>query len=223
MTACSPIAHLPIADVTTVTVDGQREVSQRVFCDRRHEMSSVAQCRRCPRFLKVGERADEQGDEVQCVPGSSPVQQDTSEGRTLVLPRLTVGMLMTRDVVCVRPDLTLDAVVQLFVETSLRAVPVVDGERKLIGFVSEGDVMLAVQAHAPAHGKTVGDVMMPYKLVLPESATLTQAAALMAFEAQERVAVVGRDGTVVGVLSASDILYFIARADGHTLPKRRAR
>jgi CBS-domain-containing membrane protein len=100
----------------------------------------------------------------------------------------------------------------------------VDGEAKLIGFVSESEITLDVQMNrAVDRPRTVADVMLPYALTLPESASVTQAAAVLAFEGQQRLAVVSPAGAVIGVLSASDILYWLARSDGHLLPRPRPR
>lgn len=146
----------------------------------------------------------------------------------LQLPRSSVASIMTRNVVCVRPELTLDAVMALFLETGLKAVPVVDADRKLVGFVGQVDVMLEVQTQRGENGarkprRSVLDVMHPCTLTLPETAPITSAAALMAEHGQQRVAIVSHTGGVVGVLSASDVLYWLARADGGALPRRSSR
>jgi hypothetical protein len=57
---------------------------------------------------------------------------------------------------------------------------------------------------------TVADIMMPIVFALPENATVTKAAALMAYEGVHRVPVVSSGGQVVGVLSSLDILGWLA-------------
>lgn len=220
MTAKVPSSEHPIAHVRTLQRDGTESRDDYVACTRRCETVPLSTCAHCPRMLKVAVLNEH--DAVQCV---SEVDSTYAAQQPLSLPRLSVGSLMTRNVVCVRPDLTLDAATQLFVESGLKAAPVVDNEGSLLGFVTESDVVLEVQARTGSAeaARTVGDVMMPYRLALPETATVTRAAALMAFEGQPRIAVVSRAGCVIGVLSASDIMYWIARADGHILPRPRAR
>lgn len=215
----APIVKHAVTTVRTVEAAGDSRQRRHVFCSRRKESVALATCTHCPRFLGVSESEHEQTVRCTAADGSGEQPLETTP---LALPRLTVASIMTRNVVCVRPDLTLDAATALFLESGLKSVPVVDVQGKLIGFVSESDVMLEVQSGASSP-KTVGDVMMPYALTLPETAAVTRAAALMAFEGQQRLAIVSREGEVVGVLSASDILYFLARSDGYALPRPRTR
>lgn len=212
-------SSLPIAYVRTHLADATTQHRAVVFCTRRGESVGLDTCSHCPRFLRIS--SDQTSEAVLCGAGSE-AQEAPSDERRLSLPRLAITALMTRNIVCVRPDLSLDAAAALFIETGLSAVPVVDAQAKLIGFVSESDIMLAAQVSPSGSSgvpHTVGDIMLPYALALPETTSITRAAAVMAFEGQHRVAVVARDGQVVGVLSASDIMYWLARADGHMLPR----
>lgn len=55
---------------------------------------------------------------------------------------------------------------------------------------------------------------------LPESASLSKAAALMAFEGVHRLPILSNDGKVVGILSALDVLRWLAKQQGYVVPKR---
>ncbi len=217
----SLVVH-PIAYVRTIREEGS-ERRGLVFCRRRGESVPVETCGHCAHFVKVVAGTDG-ADGLYC--GPRELACESEDGLTpLQLPRISVATLMTRNIVCVRPELSLDALSALFLETGLKAVPVIDPSARLVGFVSEVEMMLTIQsvrAGADA-AKTVADVMMPYALTLPETASVTRAAAVMAFEGQSRVAIVSSEGQIVGVLSASDIMYWLARADGHVLPRPRAR
>jgi len=68
---------------------------------------------------------------------------------------------------------------------------------------------------------TVGDVLLPFAVAVPETTSVTHAAAVMAFERQQRIAVTSAAGAVVGVFSASDLMYWLARSDGHLMPAPR--
>lgn len=221
MTAKQNVSGHPIAYVRTLQQDGSAHSEGFVFCTRRSEMVPTTTCAHCPRMVKITTEPAKDLLHCSAAPESESVPSDLQA--PLSLPRVAVSAIMTRNVVCVRPDLTLDAATALFLESGLRSAPVVDQEGKLIGFVSESEVLLDVQTHSHSGARTVGDVMLPYALTLPESATVTRAAAVMAFEGQSRLAIVSRKGAVVGVLSASDIMYWLARADGHLLPRPRAR
>ena len=224
MSSSRSLARRPITYVSTLTASEPAQRSGYVYCSRRRETVSLDTCAHCPRFVKVvpKDRGGAQ-DQLHCWTERLALCGDDSAA-PLTLARATVGTLMTRNVVCVRPDLGLDASMALFVETGLKALPVVDAEGALMGFVAESDVMLHVQAAGSAtQAETIADVFMPYALAVPESTPVTRAAALMALEGQQRVAVVSRENRVVGVLSASDILYWLARADGQLRAPRDER
>lgn len=61
----------------------------------------------------------------------------------------------------------------------------------------------------------VADMMVPFVLRLPESATIDEAAATMASEGVSRVLVVSPSGAVTGILSAIDVLRWVAWRDGY--------
>jgi CBS domain-containing protein len=205
-----------------------------VRCARRESSVPVEECEKCTRAVAVAYGRDGQVGSITCY--SEPDPRGERHMRTnLTLPRLSVSDIMTRNVLCVRPDLSLDAVTELFVESGLKAAPVVDDTGKLLGIVSESEVLIDVYARAGTDERedayledeqlrlvsatrTVADVMVPFAFTLPENAPITRAAAVMAFEGIYRLTVVSEDGNVVGILSAGDILYWLSKADGYALP-----
>ena len=54
---------------------------------------------------------------------------------------MKVAEIMTRDVVCVPPDASVREVARLMLEHRISGVPVVDAERRVLGVVSEGDLL----------------------------------------------------------------------------------
>ncbi|HEY6879052.1 MAG TPA: CBS domain-containing protein [Polyangiales bacterium] len=204
-----------IAFLHVVGSEGESH-SGHVLCPRMGGSVPLERCARCPRFVKVTPGAGAGHEAVHCHAGPHP---PAPTNKPLSLARTAVADLMTRNVVCVRPELSLDAVTTLFLETSLAAIPVVDDVGRLLGFVGQEEVTLAAQV--AQRSMTVGDVLMPFAIAVPETTSVTQAAAVMAFEGQHRLAVTSTAGAVIGVLAASDILYWLARADGHVLPPPR--
>jgi CBS domain-containing protein len=214
----------PIAYVRIQRGDGEVERHGYVFCTRQGASVSTSECARCPQFVKVTPGLQEDDAEVHCVGPAPGLCENLDDAVPLTVRRLRVSALMTRNVVSVRPDLSLDAVSALFLETGLKAVPVIDRDGGLLGFISEPEVMLAI--HVTRSGgraerpPIVGDVLLSFAVALPETASVTQAAAVMAFEGQQRVAIVSASGALVGILSASDVMYWLARSDGHVLPQK---
>jgi CBS domain-containing protein len=224
--------------VRAVGSAGTETAEAWVRCQRRQESVAVGECKSCQHCLEVRTNRRGTPTSVICHVGT-PGARDGRSG-SIELPRLCVADLMSRNVLCVRPDLSLDAVMELFVESGLKAAPVLDDGGQLVGTVSESDVLIDVHAQAgtcesvpprpdlPADlvhelpaVRTVADVMMPVALTLPESAPITQAAALMAFEGIYHVVILASSGQVVGILSAADLLHRLARADGYVLPSPR--
>jgi regulator of cell morphogenesis and NO signaling len=149
---------------------------------------------------------------------------------------------MTGNVVCVREDMSIEALAALLIERGISGVPVVDAAGFPVGVVSKTDLVrehyadgeaaipepLQVKEHrgiefmlgasfgaAPAGRGTVGDIMTPLAFTLYEHSPISQAAALMAFEGVHRVPVVSNDGRVIGVLSALDVMRWLAQHDGY--------
>jgi len=62
---------------------------------------------------------------------------------------------------------------------------------------------------------TAADVMSPSPLTLSERASISEAAALMAFEGVHRVPVLSVAGRVIGVVTPLDVLRWMAQQDGY--------
>jgi CBS domain-containing protein len=202
------------------------EVQGRVFCTAREQTMRVGECGTCPHFVKVTAGSVAGGEEVHCAARSAPPPVAPEPRTSLVLPVLAVSALMTRAFVCVRPEVSLDEVTRLFVESGLEALPVVESDGCLLGFISQTEVMMAIHVGGssapPRAPSTVADITLPLVLSLPESASVAEAAAVMAFEGQHRLAVVSPSGVLVGVLSALEVMQWLARADGYLLPRVRS-
>ncbi|HXM58471.1 MAG TPA: CBS domain-containing protein [Candidatus Dormibacteraeota bacterium] len=140
----------------------------------------------------------------------------------------TVGSVMTRDVVSVSPVALYKEVAGELREHRVSAVPVVDADRRVVGIVSEADLLLKeerpprrpggplVHPHgdeARAMGRNAGALMTaPVVTVRPE-ATLTEAARLMHRQHVKRLPVVDGSGALVGIVSRADLLSVFLRSD----------
>jgi CBS domain-containing protein len=170
-----------------------------------------------------------------------------TEGKSVwSLPDETpVTDVMTGNVVCVEGSVSVESLTGLLLENGISGVPVVDDAGRPIGIVTKTDLLREgfergeTEEHEPLHittdggyecelgpgfhadriaRATVGEIMTPVTFTLREDATVSQASALMAFEAVHRVPVVDRDGKVVGILSSLDVLRWLARECGYVVP-----
>ena len=57
--------------------------------------------------------------------------------------------------------------------------------------------------------------MMCLAFSLPETATLSRAAAVMAYEGVHQIPVVASDGKVVGIISSLDVMRWLAQHDNY--------
>ena len=144
----------------------------------------------------------------------------------------TVRDVMTTRVIWVRKDASFREMATAFREYRVSAFPVIDENRRVIGVVSEAD-LLAKQAldggydgmpgmitgllrrreQEKARGVTAGDVMTsPAVTVQPED-TVEHAARLMYTRKVKRLPVVDVGGHLVGIISRMDVLTVFDRTD----------
>jgi CBS domain-containing protein len=111
-----------------------------------------------------------------------------------------VSDIMNRSVFAVRPDDDSELVLREIVALGITGVPVVDDTGKPLGMASFRD-LLAV--------KTPGRVferMTRPAVSVPESATIDDAARVLAEHGIHRVVVTGADGKVTGMVSSLDLI-----------------
>ncbi len=142
------------------------------------------------------------------------------------------GQIMTTDVLAVRADADVELVTDLLLRRGVWGAPVVDAGGHPKGIVSRSDLLGAAPvsggapAATPPARRSVADVMAPGAYTIAEDASVAQAAALLAVHGVHRLPVVSDDGRVVGIVTSSDIVRWLAqqtggiRARGGTRPPR---
>lgn len=147
------------------------------------------------------------------------------------MKRWTVGDVMTQRVVTVGEATPYKEVVEMLAEHSVSAVPVVTEDRRVVGIVSEADLLHKMEfaglephvrllerkvrriARAKAAADTAGDLMTSPAIVIGASESLTTAAKLMDAERVKRLPVVDEHGHLAGILSRRDLLRVYLRDD----------
>jgi CBS domain-containing protein len=132
----------------------------------------------------------------------------------------TVGDVMTSEVVTVGPDAGFKACVDLLRIHSISALPVVDEKERLLGIVSEAD-LLRKEERAPsrlhkdrkAKARTAVEAMTSPAWSVSPSASLAEAARLMHGKKIKRLPVVGQGGRLLGIVSRADLLKPYLRSD----------
>jgi CBS-domain-containing membrane protein len=122
-----------------------------------------------------------------------------------------IASIMTRNIVCARPELQLDALIGLMIQNHIGCVPIVDERGRPHGIVTKLDLVEAMQEPPGATvRRTAGDVMMPIALTLDERATVAHAVSMMTLEDLHHVMIVSCHGTLIGVVSSKDVVRWLA-------------
>lgn len=124
--------------------------------------------------------------------------------------------VMTRPVLTVRADDSIEQVAALLTGNNIVAAPVVNPEGDLVGIVSEGDLLRErAQHNGPDHHRAVAvaEVMTRDVVVMTPDTDLSEVAEVMLRDNVHSVPIVNEGSEVVGVLSRLDLLRAYVRTD----------
>jgi CBS domain-containing protein len=147
----------------------------------------------------------------------------------------TVADVMSRDPITVSPETSLTEVIRILAERRISGLPVVDQAGKLVGVVSENDLMWRESGVTPppyimlldsviylenpgryerdlhkALGQTAGEVMTRNPVTITPDQSLREAAHLMHERSIHRLPVLNTEEQVVGILTRGDIVRAMA-------------
>jgi CBS domain-containing protein len=163
-------------------------------------------------------------------------QQDASRlpPQLLAADCTPIGDIMTRTPITVHPELALEDLIALLLEKNISRVPVVDENNTLIGIVSKTDLVVDQYMRGDAvvdqrgaggpgfhvHGgdNIVRDVMTPVVFFLPAATTIGVAVRRMLADNIHTVPVTSDTGRIIGILSQTDVLAWVAGRPQHRTP-----
>ena len=140
----------------------------------------------------------------------------------------TVADVMTRDVVAVRKDAQFKDIVRVMRARRFSALPVLDDDNRVIGVVSEDDLLVREGSRAAdggsrflfrhgdrvkAAGLAAGGLMTRPAITIRPDAGVAEAARTLHSRHLRRLPVVTGDGRIVGVVSRADLLGVYDRPD----------
>ena len=143
--------------------------------------------------------------------------------------------VMTTNVITVEPDTAVQELATLLSDRGISGVPVVDRDNRLVGVVSEGDLLhraetgterrtqrrrsrwldnfasdqAAARDYVKAHGRTVREIMTRDVISVSDTTELADIATLLETRRIRRVPVV-RDGQLVGIISRANLMRALA-------------
>ena len=149
--------------------------------------------------------------------------------------------IMTRDVTTVSPSASVREAAKLMVDRRLSGLPVATSDGRLVGMLTASDLLHRVETgtekqsswfanffadpdemarrYAKAHGLKAHEVMSRHVISVRDDASLSEVADILDRSRLKRVPVV-RDGTLVGIISRSDLVRILSEASiGRPLTK----
>jgi signal-transduction protein with cAMP-binding, CBS, and nucleotidyltransferase domain len=119
---------------------------------------------------------------------------------------MKVAELMTREVVAAGPGVSLKEAARLLLARGVSGLPIVDGEGRVLGVLSESDLVASPRAHV------VGEAMSAPALTIESHRPAAAAAKLIHERRVNRLPVVD-DGRLVGIVTRADLVRAFARTD----------
>lgn len=141
-----------------------------------------------------------------------------------LLKKKSVKDIMTKEVVCVREEAEIKEAARLLSENRISGMPVIDNEGKVIGVISEADILVSsgikreskisdILRHlsgeivaSDKRGEKVGEIMTSPAITIGPEEDIRDAGRIMEEKGIKRLPVIDREGKIIGVISRADIV-----------------
>jgi len=170
---------------------------------------------------------------MQIKSGASKTSKMGSTGQQGVLI-MQARDVMVSPVITARKSATVREVAKILLEKRISAVPVVDNVGKLVGIVTESDLMRRAEAgtehpyswwvhfiagdamiaadYVKSHAAKVEDVMTSDVVTATPETPLHEIASLFEEHRIKRVPIIDKDGSLVGIVSRANLIQVVASA-----------
>lgn len=136
-----------------------------------------------------------------------------------ILSTTQAKAIMTQNVICVYPKTPLKELSEIFIENQISSAPVVDEQQKVIGFVSQTDIV-ELELHAKEDyldarleetGAYVQDIMVPEIVTAYETDSLAGIIDKMCTERLHRLIIVNQEQQVAGIITTMDVMCYLRK------------
>jgi len=114
--------------------------------------------------------------------------------------------VMKKDVECASTNEQVQAAARRMRDENIGFLPVCDGDRKVLGALTDRDIAVRVVAEGRPPSTRVGDVMTRESITCSPGDDITRAEELMAKNHKSRIMCLDAGGRLCGVISLSDVV-----------------
>ena len=113
--------------------------------------------------------------------------------------------VMTRDIITVSPSIKIKDLAMILIRNQISGAPVADKKGKILGIVSEADIVAK-------RGKDAKAIMSKKVISVPQDASVEEIARLMGTHAIKRLPVMD-NGKIIGIVTRADIVNAVAMGE----------
>ncbi|MFQ3318999.1 MAG: CBS domain-containing protein [Natronomonas sp.] len=121
-----------------------------------------------------------------------------------------VGQLMTEPVLTVEPEALVDEIADAMLQEGIKSIVAIDDDCEPIGILTSTDFVDIVAQGTPKTKTTVGDHMTTDIITTATDVPIPRVASRMVEHDISHIPVVDKDGTAIGIISATDLTDYVA-------------
>lgn len=139
---------------------------------------------------------------------NSKTAQDsvTPHEHSLVIGPTEVADVMTVKVVTLSPHHSFNDVANLMNDRYFRHCVVVDSQRKIVGVISDRDIMRALARNPNSRSKSLDQIMTQNPITVKRNTPIVDAVSKIVAKRINCLPVIEDDGTVCGIVTSTDLL-----------------
>ena len=137
-----------------------------------------------------------------------------------ILTKTLAKDVMTQTVISVPPSMSVRQLAQIFLEREITGAPVVEEGGKVVGFVSQTDIVEfelylqsdnSIESRMEETGGYVQDIMAPVESFARETDSLATILDKMCSEKIHRLIVLDEQGNLAGIVTTMDVMCWLQR------------
>jgi len=114
--------------------------------------------------------------------------------------------IASRNIVIIKKDTKIKTICQLLIKNKISGVSVVDDKNKLIGYVSERDIINALQKNTDFLKEKASDIMTKKVICVTPDMPLYNVAKIFTNKPFKNIPMVGKDKKVIGAIARKDVI-----------------